>query len=326
MNETQYTDEIKLVVVDHPVNVQTIPGPQGKIYTISNPIPPVRAYDQLGNDLSGYVCQNDGLLWTSYDDDKNPDNKNDMKDELILEFPKPPNASKAKLIFNGCNTLWGSQSIRRYLDLHGKQVSQFYREIKNSGPAFYKILNMTLREELYALNIRVETDNGWQTKGMLMGGGPFAMEDKIYTLNLEDVTGETLRIKLTPPALFWMINYVAIDYSEDMPVESREIEAISAEDHYGKTVKTLFATKDDNYHVMPNIGDAVELVFNAPPKPLGMKRTVLLKASGYYDIHLKAEGERQEDLLERIHSEPGFFVQYAFKEYAKWRNKFEEKR
>jgi hypothetical protein len=101
VNETQYTDEVKLLVVDHPEGIQVVPGPLGGIHTILKPIFPTRAYDQNGNDLTSYVCENDWVFWNSRNDEKNPAQKEDLRDELIFEFPKPKNVTRAKLLFNG---------------------------------------------------------------------------------------------------------------------------------------------------------------------------------------------------------------------------------
>lgn len=325
VNETQYTDEVKLLVVDHPQGVKVVLGPWGSIHTIAKPIVPVRAYNQKGNDLTSYVCENDWVFWQSKDEMKSAEKKEDLRDELIFEFPKPKNVTKAKLLFNGCNTLWGSQTLKRYLELYGNQVSNWYDEIKNFGPAYFKMVNTHVRDELYSLQIRVETQNGWKSKGIILGGGPLVSEDKVYILDLEDVPGDTLKIKLSPPAAYWMINYLAVDYTGDLPVTTTEIQAVKALDHKGQEVGKILAETDNNYQVMPNIGDAVELVFPAPERIAHMERTIILKASGYYDIHLKAQGEPQTEILNRIHSEPGFAVQYSFKEYLHWKQENMEK-
>jgi hypothetical protein len=325
VHETQYTDEVKLLVVDHPEGIQVVPGPLRGIHTVSKPIVPNRAYDQNGNDLTSYVCKNDWVFWNSRNDEKNPDQLEDLRDELIFEFPKPKNATKAKLVFNGCNTLWGSQTLKRYLDLYGNQVSKWYDEIKNFGPAYFNMFNTHVREELYSLQIRVETEKGWKSKGIIFGGGPLVSEDKVYILDLEDVPGDTLKIKLTPPAAYWMINYLAVDYTGDLPVKTTEIQAVKAVDHNGQEVGKILAETDNNYLAMPNIGNSVQLVFPVPDRIAHMERTVILKASGYYDIHLNAQGEPQIEILNRIHNEPGFVVQYSFKEYLQWKQENMEK-
>jgi hypothetical protein len=325
MNETQYTDELKLVVVDHPQGVRVIPDVSGKIHTISNPAPPLKAYDSKGNDLLPFIAKNDRVFWLSRVEERNPQRKEDLRDELVFEFAKPSGAKKAKLVINACNTLWGSQSLKRYLDLYGDKVDEWYEEAKNSGPAYHKIMNTHFREELYTLQIRAETGDGWKSKGMIIGGGPFISEDKVYALDLSDVPGDVLKIKLTPPANFWMLNYLAVDYGEDLPVKVTEIEAKEAVDQKGQDVREILANVDNHYLVMPNIGDSAQLVFEAPPPLAGLDRSPILKASGYYDIHLERGGKPQLDTLQRLENEPGYAVRYAFKEYLKWKEEVMKK-
>jgi hypothetical protein len=319
VNETQYTDELKLVAIDHAREVKVVPDVLGEIHTIFQPLIPIQAFDGKGRDLMPYICENDWIFWQTRTEEINPEKMEDLRDELIFEFPKPRGENKAKFIVNACTTLWGSQIIKRYLDLYGNKVNDWYDEVNNLGPAYYRMLNAHLREELYSLHIRVETNDGWKSKGLIMGAGPFVSEDRVYTLDISDVPGDTLKIKLTPPATFWMINYLAVDYSDDLPVQITEIEASEAIDYKGRDVREILAKNDDNYLIMPNIGDSAELIFASPHQMYGMDRSVILKASGYYDIHLKGEGEPKFEILEKIHSEPGYAVQYAFKEYLKWK-------
>ena len=320
VDETQYTDELRLVVVDHPQGVKVVPDESGKIYTISQPIIPVQAIDGKGRDLLPYFSENDWIYWQTRTEEKDPDVIEDLKDELIFEFPKPRDATMAKLLFNGCNTLWGSQMVKRFLELHGNEVDKYYEEVSNFGPAYTWLRYWNLRDELYRLHIRVETQNGWQSKGTIVGGGPFVSEDKIYIIDLKDVPGDTLRIKLTPPAAFWILNYLALDYTEDLPITITEIDAIEAIDHKGQDVREILAENDNTYLIMPNIRDYAELVFESPPRIPGMDRSVILKASGYYDIHLEAKGEPQRELLKKFVREPGAAISYALKEYRKWKN------
>jgi hypothetical protein len=318
VNETQYTDELKLVVVDHPKDRAVVPDRLGQFHSISQPIVPSKANDSRGQDLLPFVSKNDRIFWQTRIEEKSPDRKKDLRDELTFEFPKPEGVKKAKLIVNACNTLWGSQSLKRYLELYGNKVNEWYDELKKNGPAFYRMVKTHTREELYSLQIRVETEKGWISKGLIIGGGPFVSEDKIYLLDISDVSGEVLKIKLTPPAAFWMINYLAVDYSEDIPVLVREVEALKALDDRGRDVKETLTKEDNNYLIMPDTGNSAELIFPCPPRQEGLARTVVLKASGYYDIHLEAKGEPRMDVIERFVAEPGYIVEYAFQEYLKW--------
>lgn len=317
LNETQYTDEVKLVVVDHPKNTRIATDGFGGIHSVSNPIVPIRAWSGTGGDLTHLVKDRDRAFWNAGTRSRNPENQEDLRDELIFEFPKPPGAHMAKLLVNGCTTFWGSLIAKRFLELQGTGISEWYREVNDHGPALSRTLNWYIREELYLLKVHIETPQGWQTRGAIFGGGPFVSKDKIYVLDISDVPGEKLRIKLTPPANFWMFDHVAVDYTDDPPIRTTVLDAQRAVDQDQRDVTELLAAIDDRYLVMPKIGDSAELVFTAPPLNSESKRSVLLKATGFYDIHLDATGEPQPEILERLRSEPGFTVQFALKEYQR---------
>lgn len=325
LNETQYTNEVALLVVDHPKDTDVVPDISGKVHTIYQPVVPDKAFDSKGNDLMPFFIKNDRVFWTTRIKGRDPDKKEDLRDELILEFPKPQDANTAKLLVNACTTIWGSQVVKQYLDLYGDTVHDWYNNVKDPGPTYYQFVNMHLKDELYALNIRVQTKKGWMSKGLIRGGGPLISEDRVYTLDLTDVPGDVLKIKLTPPANFWMINHLAVDYSDDLAVNVKEIKPARAFDNNGRDIRKAIVSDDSDYHVMPSIGDQAELIFEALPQVQGMQRSLILKIKGYYDIHLDAKGKPQLAMIDRLQKEPGFVVQHAFKEYLKWKDEVMKK-
>jgi hypothetical protein len=317
LDETQYTDELKLVVVDHPKGVTVVPEILGRMHTISNPMTPILAYDQKGQNLVPFIAQKDDRSWESGLEERNPEKKEDLRDELVFEFPKPAGAKTAKLVANAWTTLWGSQAAKDLLQLFGNRLSDWYAEVNNFGPANRQIWNWYFNECLYVLKIYVETANGWQAKGMLYGGGPFISKDKSYRLDVSDVPGDTLRIKVTPAAGFWRLDYLAVDYTADVPIRIMELGAAEAFSDKGRdeSVSLSLSRPDHQYLVMPEKGDYAELIFMAPSQSPDQGRTVFLKAQGYYDIHLEAKGEPQRELIDRIFREPGFTAQVAAKAY-----------
>jgi len=321
LNETQYTDELKLVVVDHPKGVKVAPDLSGRIHPLSTLVTPNFIRDQNGKDLIPYISQKDKILWVSKEENSVPQDKEEYKDELIFEFPKPKGAEKVNFLVNACTTLWGSEAGKRYLELYGGAIDDWYAEIDNHGPAFAQHIRLNVREELFGLQIRVETRDGWKTKGIIRGGGPLISEDKVYPLNIFDVPGDTLRIKLTPPKGLWMIDHLAVDYTEHSTIQVLELDAAGAIDQNNQDVRTHLLQTDDKYLVMPNIGDKTELRFNAPPGSDNMDRSLFIKVSGYYDIHLESKGKPQHELLDRIHNEPGFAAQYSLQNYQEWKAK-----
>jgi hypothetical protein len=318
VDETQHTDELRLVVVDHPAGTGLAADEQGGLHTYSSPRTPLSARDSDGRDLLPFVRTSDWLSWQSRLDDKDPSRAADLRDELIFEFPRPEGARQAKLLFHGGTTLWGSQMLKRFLELYGGEVGRHYQAVDGPGPARAALDAWNLREELYRLWIRVETPSGWKTCGTIVGGGPFMTENRAYPIDLAGVAGDTLRIKLTPPAGFWTINSLAVDYSADQPVRALEIEAAAATGFHGEDIRDLLANTDSRDYAAPDMGDKADLTFLAPPEAPGRARTILAKVSGYYDIHLKAQGEPRRDILTRLSTEPGFPARFALGEYRRW--------
>lgn len=318
VDETQRTDEVKLLVVDHPGGMLVAADETGGMHTFARPQPPDQAYDRDGNSITGRVAADDRLFWVTPENALDPETRNSMKDELTFEFRKPRDVRTVKILFNGCNTLWASQMLRRFLELRGNEVGAHYQMLNERGPFYQALMEWNRDAELYLLQLRVEKPSGWRTMGTMVGGGPFVSESKAYVVDIRDIPGDVLKIRLTPPAGFWMINHIAVDYSDDAPVQATELSAVQGEDSQGQDVLGLLDKTDGRYLEMPEIGNEASLVFEAPQLKNGLERSVFLKASGYYDIHLHAQGESQRGLLKRFREDPDFAIEYGLREYLEW--------
>ena len=317
--ETQYLDELKLVAVDHSPDVRVVPDIIGRLHTIRKPLPPRQAHDGDGEDISRLISRDDESFWTSRIDGAAADRDKNPKETLDLEFPKPAGARQVKIVADAWTTLLGPLAAKSLLGLYGRALPSWYEEVNSHGPAWQKMLAWYHNEELYMVQVRVQTKDGWREKEVIYGGGPLIAKEKAYPLDISDVEGEVLRIKLTPAAGFWMIDAIAADYSADLPLQAKEIGAARAVDSGGSDVRQALARTDKNYLVMEEAEDTVDFCFDAPPRAPGLNRTLILKASGYYEVHLAAEGEPRWDLVTRLFGEPGFAARYALSELGRWR-------
>ena len=317
LDETQYTDELKLVAVDHAAGLRVAPDIAGRMHTFARPIAPRKAFDGKGRDILPFVAGNDPVFWVSRLEEKSADDAV-MRDELVFEFPKPAGAKRAKLLANVWTTQWASQSARLFLELYGSSLPEAYADVDRHGPTYGKVLKWMSNEEIATMKVWVETPSGWKTRGMIYGGAPVITKDKAYLLDIGDVPGETLRIKLRPPVNCWMVNSLAVDYGEDETVEAAEIAAEKAVDPAGRDVRESLAATDNSYLEASSRGERMELVFPAPPKKPGLERTVFVKASGYYKIRIDPQGEPKTELITRVLGEPDFAARYTFREYLKW--------
>jgi hypothetical protein len=171
---------------------------------------------------------------------------------------------------------------------------------------------------LYHLRIDVGQPDGWQTRGVLPGGGPFIAEDRVVPLDLSEVEGDSVRLRIRPPRGFWALNSFALDFGEETPVKVDTLRPSSARDDRWGDVLSAIAGSDDRYWVMPYTGDHGHVTFPAPAAVTGSERTVLLYTRGYYRLHLPIGGDPDTATLRRIAEVPDAPAQFAAEQFSQW--------
>jgi hypothetical protein len=318
VDETQYTDELKLVTVDHPTGYSVVVDISGNFHSCKIPQAPIAAFTGEGKDILPQVAKNDYIFWHSMDNDLNKEGKRPLRTDITLVFAKPKGARHAKLIVNGSNTLWGSQMLKRYLALGGDRIDSWYKKINGIAASGQKPDLWTTRAQLYELKAFALAGKVWEQKTVIRGGGPFISEDRCYPIDVSDIPGDSLKIKFSVAENFWQFNSFAIDYSEDLPVTVTQIPASKAVVNNGRDVLGLFATIDKKYQTMPEKGNYAEVEFPAPVIEPGQVRTVFVKATGYYDIHLPKKGLPDIAKLHRLERDPDYAVEYSAQEFRAW--------
>jgi hypothetical protein len=325
VNETQFTDELKLWVFDHSPDQEILLDASGKAYTVAQRIKPAQAWDNHGKDQMLWLSENDKLVWESDMSARNPKNPGDLRDSIWLTFPKQKDALNAKLIVSGSTTLWGSQMLKRMTQLRGEAIPRWYEEMKS--PQAQQMLDLwNLREELYHLQVRVKVGNAWVTRNEILGGGPFVTEERVVPLDLQGVEGETVEILLTPPAGFWQLNSFAMDYSTSAPVEVQELNATTITGDENEDLLDVLSATDGRYYAAPRNGQTAYVVFPIPAAKPNSQRTIFAKASGYYEMHMDIAGTPETEILNRIMLEPGYPASFAIEEYLKWKSELMQAR
>jgi hypothetical protein len=320
VNETQYTDEVKLLVVDHSPDVQVVPDYLGNFYMSSGPVGPLKASDEKGMDITNLVSARDGAAWQSNLPVKGPFADDSRRHQLTFVFVKPAEAQSARLVVNAGTALWGSEMIRKMLELRGSGVDAWYQGISQHGLLYWQLYSFMEREELYTLKVYLNEARGWTQHGFLVGGGPFITEDRAYPIDISGVQGETLLVQLNPPVGFWSINYIGLDCSQYENPRITELSPVSARDQNGNDILPLISQTDGQYHSLPEIGNSEKYTFDAPAQSPGTQRSIFLKASGYYQLHLTRDRPEQTELIARMVDTPGLIVDYAKSEYLEWRD------
>lgn len=271
LNETHYTDELKLQVIDHPIGTEVIADEKGGIHTIASPATPVSAYQKPAIDIVYLISDKDNKFWPEHMHSDGAESIFGQQEELILEFPKPENAKIAKLVISACNTLGGSSISSGLL----KYVGGLYPVMS----AF----RSHARQGFVRFDLQVWQGDKWVTKGFVRGSSPYLPRDRLITIDVSMISGACLKLRLTPRAGFWQINRVIVDYSEDMTVNMIELDPRTAIDKKGENIKEALSKNDDDFYVAGK-GDYAIITYDEPTCFPNKTRSFILKASGFYSI------------------------------------------
>lgn len=315
VNETQFTNAMRLLVVDHAAGARVEVDEWGRMYGLGAVIPPLVARDQDGRDLLPWLRLTDRAIWEPLPP---ADPSGRVRQEIELIFPKPVGATSARLVANVSTGLWGSHMIREMLELRGDSVGAWYAAIDSSANALETLRRWNVREELYVLKIEVAESNGWQVRGLLPGGGPFISEERVVPLDVSRVEGDTLRIRLRPPLGFWALNSFGVSYDASGAISVDTIAPLWAVASDGRDVLAELRDADDEYYAMPTTGDYGYVAFRAPAPPrAGVQRSVFLHTRGYYRLDLGERGTPDVSTLSRITEEPDAAARLAAERFAK---------
>ncbi|MBT8386356.1 MAG: hypothetical protein KJO12_03000, partial [Ignavibacteria bacterium] len=319
--ETQYLDEMSLIIADHPKDTEVITDLTGNLSTIKDPQKPVLATDENGNDLTNFISENDYTFWQTKLPVEDYESSKKLNHKLTFVFPKPQDKKKAKLVINAGTSLWGSQMIREMLSLYGNNIDTWYEKVDNmSGTEIEKeqMMQFVVREQLYYLNIQVQEKDSWKSQGLIFGGGPLITETKTYDLDLSNVQGDSVVIQLSPPYGFWTLDYISIEYDDHSTPLLNEIYLTEASDYHNEDIVKTLSSENENYYAMPKVGDYFLAEFDAVQEVEGLDRTIFLKTTGYYELHLNKEDPMQKQTLYDIVNIPGEVVKYAMRLYESW--------
>jgi hypothetical protein len=314
--ETQYTNLMELQVVDHPAATRVVADEWGGFHVLAAPQRLTSARNNQGRELLTWLAMTDRAVWEA---PPVPDANGGVRQEIVMTFPKPKGATRARLVANVATGLWGSNMIKEMLLLRGRDLESWYATMDGDRTQSAALFAWILREELFALKLEVEEPDGWKHRGTLPGGGPFIAEDRVVALDLSRATGDQLRVRIRPPVGFWALNSFAVDYGPDQQPIVEKVSPIKAWNDRNRDLLADLAKTDDAYYAMPKMGDQAWVNFPAPAPRPGMQRTVFLHSRGYYRLHLTGSGNPDIATLEQIGSVPDAAARFAIKRYNEWR-------
>jgi parallel beta-helix repeat protein len=315
LSEISYVNELKIVVVDHPGGTQIIPDPSGKIHTLRAPYAPIAGEEEDGTDCLAKVKDRDEIYWTSNSDNKDFSKEEDLRDGIILTFRKPEDAQIAKVAVNFQTTKLVDDISNNLLKLEGENQDEDLCARLNLDPGEVE----AMYELLYLLRLEVWNGSEWVSEGTFFPEpGSWIARDDIKTIDVSGIEGDTIKIKLESLTGLVQIDAVRMDYSADEAVITTELSATTAADADGTDVTPEILANDDQYLVLEQ-GDYAYLSFDELAANPSYDRSYIIKARGYYQGLIAAEGEAQDELLEKLLTDYPYAARYFLESYDSYR-------
>ncbi|MGD2218167.1 MAG: hypothetical protein PVJ64_15525 [Gemmatimonadales bacterium] len=306
--ETDYVDAISVLAVDHAPGLQVAPDHSGRLHSYAELVRPARAHDDRGRDALPRVVEADGWNWESAPAVRDTSRAADLLDGLEIVFPRPAEARTAKLLVDGSDSPWAPHLMKTYMALHGQQLSAWHLSMR-ADPERARRLGAKMAREGF-LRVALWTGDDWLPQGIIWGVGPEAPKRQALPLDLTQVPGALVRVRLESIPSLWLIDQVAIDYSDDQPLEVRELYAETAVDASGRDVRAPLSAVDRDHYVLEP-GDFAELAFRVPPTQEGAARSYLVRTTGWYRVHAPEIGEPDVATLDWLERQPGSIARFS---------------
>ncbi len=307
LKEIQHTDFLQLIAADHSKNVEVLVDSHGNLHTTSVIIGPrgVLVDNSLNSIEPALHKDNNIYAFDTFLEDDSSTRK------IVLEYDKPLKTNRAKLALRVKNSLWLDYVFGKFNEQFGSYYPKFQKDQQSvSKEESLKWIN----EQHIPLSVYVRTTNGWELVDRINAVGPMASREMVIPIDVRNILGDKLQIKLETGFMFWEVDYAGIDYSENEPIQLHYIDANQALNGTNDDVTKLISKADGKYFTQPNIGDEVFVTFKASEIPNDLNRSVFLKNRGYYNYIRDYKGEPDFEKL-KLFRKAGAFTQFSKYEF-----------
>jgi hypothetical protein len=318
--EIDHLDALALHVVEHPEGVEIVPDALGRPHAMRHAEPPIAGTsirstgrDRRAQSVAALVARADGDAWVSDWWGFDASAPGPLRDGVELEFARPRGATSALLVTRVGATALGPRLLSEVLALHGRELGAFYASLE--APAA-RLAFERAREREVLPAIRVLDGGAWRLAGHLRDLPSVVRREQALPLELPDDDRGTLRIRIEGAPGLFAIDRAVVAYEEDAIAETR-LPAIRAVTDDGRDVLASLREVDGRRHsLLPRL-DAVELDFPAPSSRPGRSRTVLLEATGYYNVIVNGQGAPHPELFRTLLTEPGAVGRFALERLSR---------
>jgi hypothetical protein len=303
LQERQYTDFAKLLVISHDKSVKALTDLQGKIHTVATTIAPLKAIVNDKKDVTASVSTQD-TTFCAFNDTTSKDNFN----SLVLTFSKPAASKSARMLLQLRNSYWFDYLYGEFNKAFGNYYNEWMKQQEKVPASEHDSWS---REQHIPMQVSVKTDTGWREICNVKSIGPLMNREVLIPIELQQVNGKQVEVKLTTGFMFWELDYAGIDYSSELPYSVQSLDPYKAVDEKGKSV--LNAVKQDDHLYLEQLypGTAAVLKYKIKKQPNASEATsVILYTKGYYQPIRDYKGNPDLSRLKSFRS-PGAFAAFS---------------
>ena len=302
-DEIFYTDNVYMVVVDHPSDVDVYStminyvnrGFFGKIYTIDedNLLTPISATNEKGEDILPQISELDGIFTPASNGVLSPSWDNITLNQLTLDLGDLSDAQEIKLVINGMVDWGPAQPYYDWIDQFKDAASEGLvpNGTEINPPAYMEIMDVEGNW------IRVPQDRQMPIPGDYVPR-TFAVnmtdlfpadvnEYKIRITNFWNVTFDYIGIDITPQENITVTEVFPIATLESIDYAATNTNASGYFTKYGNITELLLEA-DDKF-VIGIQGDTISLKFPTADLPTvegGMERSFFLFVASWFKDHI----------------------------------------
>ncbi|MCW3115516.1 MAG: hypothetical protein JWR18_3912 [Segetibacter sp.] len=273
LQERQYTDVAELWTIEHDQDLKILPDEQGNLYSVAKGHTPSTATVD-GHDVLNQVFEKDENYFAFNN------KKESGVSQLQLTFSKPDESNAGKLILHLKNSYWLDFIYGELIQHMGRYFNKWSKQQKNKSA---EQLTKWKNEQSIPLTIEMKTATGWREVTTLTTVGPVAYREMAIPLDLSQVEGRDVTVRLSSGFMFWELDRVALDYTPARAYTISKSHPVTATDELGKDVKKLLSTKDGQFLNQPVPGNVATLSFDTTVVRKDKAVTYILHTNGYYE-------------------------------------------
>lgn len=287
-DEIDYTDEIKLVVADADSALELVPDRQGGILAVRDWQLPFSLQTGDGTELRSRMTATGDLFW-----DGNPLSADlegsRPRESLILSFTPPVGARIARFLLEGNNTPWSQWALGEFLGRYGPAAQERFTRL-DADPAAREKIDRFMIENGARIEVQLPAGQAWETVGHIPEVGFWVARTQALEFPVPPEVGDTLTIRLQWAPTQWNILRLGMEFDPTPEqVRCQEIAPVRAWDTEIGDVTARLRSRDGHYYRAEK-GAEAHLTFPEPASVPGLRRTVFLKSSGYYQPVLRVDG------------------------------------